>query len=62
MFYMKCLASVGIDVYKCSSMNVKHIFGDNMWYAHIPPELWMEIISFLEFRDVVKVHHLLKNY
>ena len=32
-----------------------------MWNAfEIPPELWMEIISFLEFRDVVKVHHVLK--
>ena len=39
------------------------IFGDKkMWYAqNLPPEIWREIIAFLEFRDVVKVHHVLKG-
>jgi len=36
--------------------------GEKMWSAHLmPPELWREIIAFLEFRDVVKVHHVLKH-
>jgi len=33
-----------------------------MWNAFdMPPELWREIIGFLEFRDTVLVHHVLKD-
>jgi len=65
MFYINL---AGIDVRKfarrwASSMNVKNREKKmflRMLLTFRYPEIWREIIAFLEFRDTVLVHHVLK--